>query len=224
MALIKICGVKTLEAGLAAAEAGADLIGLVFVPKSPRHIRPGDAVDLITDIKQGCYDASLTPPRFVGLFVDAGEQLLAEVAPFLSYFQLHGHEDPDRVSELGDEFGMEIIKALPVGGAEDVARAHAFASVADMILFDARPPKGADLTGGNGVAFDWSHLSAYKGEAPFLVAGGLTAENVGDAVAAARRSPGFAGVDVSSGVESAPGRKDAAAIRTFTAVARQALG
>ncbi|MEL6370608.1 MAG: phosphoribosylanthranilate isomerase [Pseudomonadota bacterium] len=224
MGLIKICGVRTTEAGLAAAEAGVDLIGFVFVPKSPRQIQAEVAADVVTDIKQGCYDGGLEPPRFVGLFVDPGETLLAETAPFLNFFQLHGHEDEARVEEIGTMFGLDVIKAIPVGEAGDFDGLSGFAEAADMLLFDARPPKGADLTGGNGVAFDWSLLSHYQEETPFLLAGGLTADNVSEAVTLSKVNKAFAGVDVSSGVESKPGHKDAALIKAFAKTARAAVG
>lgn len=224
MAIIKICGIRDVETGLAAARAGADLVGLVFVQKSARFVSPEDAPDLITDIKQAAYDEGLTPPRFVGLFVDPGERLLAEVAPYLAAIQLHGHETPERVHELGSEFALDMIKAIPVGAPDDVIGARAYDDVADMLLYDARPPRGADLTGGNGVAFDWSLLASHAAETPFLVAGGLNPDNVGTAIKAVQSIPGFSGVDVSSGVEAAPGKKDPALIEGFTRAARAAFG
>lgn len=215
MTLVKICGIKTVEHGLAAARAGVDMIGIVFVPKSPRALSPEQASNLVTDIKHACYDEGFAMPDVVGLFVDAGEKLLAETAPFVTAFQLHGHEDPERVAELADDFGQDLIKAIPVGDKVDWARVGEFAEVSDMLLFDAQPPRGADLTGGNGVAFDWSLLSNYGGATSFLLAGGLSPENVEDAIASARRHTAFAGVDVSSGVEASPGQKDSALIVDF---------
>lgn len=219
--LIKICGVKTIEAALAAAEA--DFIGFVFFTKSPRAISPEAAEEIVAAVKNACYDGGAEPPHFVGLFVDAGEKLLAETAPFLSHFQFHGREDPERVAEIGAEFGVEMIKALPVAGAEDVAAAAEFEEAADMLIFDARPPNGAERPGGHGEAFDWTLLQHYAGAAPFLVAGGIDEANVAAAIAAAKTRETFAGVDVSSGVERAPGIKDAAKIAAFIKAARGAM-
>ncbi len=224
MALVKICGVRNVDEGVAAARAGAELLGLVFVQRSPRHLRPGAAADLVADIKQTCFDEGYDVPRFVGLFVDPGEKQLSEVAPLLSYFQFHGTEDPARVLEMGDEFGMETIKAIGVSSSSDLQGLEEMADAADLLLFDAKPPSGADLPGGNGVAFDWSILKSYALETPFLVAGGLTADNVSDAVRAGADCPAFHGVDASSGLESAPGVKDPAKIDAFVKAVKSAAG
>jgi phosphoribosylanthranilate isomerase len=221
--LIKICGVTDVDSALAAAEAGADLLGFVFFHKSPRAIAPEAAEEIVTEVKRTCYDKGIEPPHFVGLFVDAGEKQLAETAPFLTHFQFHGREDAGRVAEIGAEFAMEMIKALPIAGPEDLAAAAAFEEAADMLLLDARPPAGAERPGGHGAAFDWSVLQHYSGATPFLLAGGLEAGNVAAAIAAARASGAFAGVDVSSGVETRPGVKDAEKIKAFIAAARGAL-
>lgn len=220
--LIKICGVKTVDAALAAAEAGADFIGFVFFNKSPRAISPEAAEEVVIEVKNACYDRGAEPPQFVGLFVDAGEKLLAETAPFLSHFQFHGREDAERVAEIGAEFGIEIIKALPISSAEDFGVAKQFEEAADILLFDARPPSGADRPGGHGAAFDWSLVSHYEGATPFLLAGGLDAGNVAAAIKAASVAPSFAGVDVSSGVETSSGAKDVDKIAAFVAAAREA--
>lgn len=221
--LVKVCGVKTVDAALAATEAGADLIGFVFFHKSPRAIAPEAAEEIVTEIKRTCYDKGAEPPQFVGLFVDAGEKLLAEAAPFLTHFQFHGREDAERVAEIGAEFGIEMIKALAVSGADDLVAAAEFQDAADMLIFDARAANGAERPGGNGAAFDWRLLQHYAGATPFLVAGGLDAANVAAAIAAAKARDSFAGVDVSSGVESAPGVKDAAKIAAFIKAARAKL-
>lgn len=221
--LIKICGVKTVDHALAAAKSGADFIGFVFVPKSPRAIAPDDASDIITEVKRLSYDQGFALPKFCGLFVDAGEKLLSEAAPFLTHFQFHGHEDADRLNEIRSAFGHDIIKAVGVATLADLADADALAEAADLLLFDARPPKGAPLPGGNGAAFDWAALSHYRSQTPFLIAGGLTPENVGDAIAAGKSHTAFAGVDVSSGVETRPGDKDAARIEAFITKARAAF-
>ncbi|MBI1364425.1 MAG: phosphoribosylanthranilate isomerase [Alphaproteobacteria bacterium] len=221
--LIKICGVRSEEIGVEAASLGADLIGFVFFPKSPRYVAPEAAESIVTAVKRAADEEGFNPPHFVGLFVDAGEKALAEAAPFLSHFQFHGHEGPERCAAMSAEFGVEVIKALPVGAPGDLAAAADYAGAADMLLFDAPQPKNADRPGGNGVAFDWSALKDYAGETPFLVGGGLDAANVAQAIKAAGGSPAFAGVDVSSGVESAPGKKDAAAIAAFIKASRQAF-
>lgn len=219
--LVKICGLRDAETALAAARAGADFIGFVFVPKSPRYVAPDFANEIVLETKELCEDLGLGVPRFVGLFIDAGEKLLAEAAPFLTHFQFHGHEDAERIADVRAEFGVELIKALGVADAADLDAAGAFAEAADMLLFDARPPKGAVLPGGNGVAFDWSLLQRYQGETPFLLAGGLKPETVADAIRAMAGHTAFAGVDVSSGVETRPGEKDPQLITDFIRAARR---
>ncbi|MEM8937247.1 MAG: phosphoribosylanthranilate isomerase [Pseudomonadota bacterium] len=218
--LVKICGVTSFEAARAAALAGADYIGFVFFRKSPRFIPAEEAEDIVVELKQASFEGGFVMPQCVGLFVDAGESEISEAAPFLSAAQFHGHESPARCGELGQEFGIDVIKALPVSTADDLKNATAFAEDADLLLFDAKPPTGADRPGGHGAVFDWALLSAYEGETPFLVAGGLTPHNVADVVASQRAVAAFAGVDVSSGVESAPGVKDLAAIKAFVSAAK----
>ena len=221
--LIKICGVKTVGHALAASRAGADLVGFVFVAKSPRWIAPDAANDIVTEVKQLSYDEGFAFPKFCGLFVDAGEKLLGETAPFLSHFQFHGHEDAERINEIRSAFGLEVIKAVGVAEASDFAGVDALAGAADLLLFDARAPRGAILPGGNGEAFDWSLLKHYQGETPFLLAGGLTAKTVAKAVKAAKGHTAFGGVDVSSGVETAPGEKDEVMIGDFVKAAKAAF-
>jgi phosphoribosylanthranilate isomerase len=218
--LVKICGLKTPADAVAAARAGADFAGFVFVSKSPRHIAPDIAHEIVIETKQTCEDEGLAVPRFVGLFVDAGEKLFAETAPFLTHFQFHGHEDAERINDVRAEFGVEVIKAISVGAAADLDGIDALAEAADLLLFDARPPKGAALPGGNGVSFDWTLTRSYRGQTPFLLAGGLTPETVADAIRASAGHPAFAGVDVSSGVEVRPGEKDAALIAKFIRAAK----
>ncbi|MCB2098903.1 MAG: phosphoribosylanthranilate isomerase [Parvularculaceae bacterium] len=219
---VKICGVKTIDCAIAAARAGADMIGFVFVAKSPRAVATDLANDIVTEVKQRSYDEGFGVPKFCGLFVDAGEKLLGEAAPFLTHFQFHGHEDAERVDEIRSAFGLEIIKAVAVAEASDFDGLDALADAADMLLFDARPPKGAVLPGGNGKPFDWSLLKRYRGETPFLLAGGLTSETVAAAIAAAKGHTAFAGVDVSSGVEVRPGEKDEGLIEAFVKAAKAA--
>jgi phosphoribosylanthranilate isomerase len=221
--IVKICGVKTTGQARAAARAGADLIGFVFVSKSPRAILPDAANEIVTEIKQLSYEEGFAFPKFCGLFVDAGEKLLGEAAPFLSHFQFHGHEDAERINEIRREFGLEIIKAVGVADAPDFDGVEALAAAADLLIFDARQPKGAPLPGGNGAAFDWAILKHYRGETPFLLAGGLTPLTVAKAIVAAKSHAAFAGVDVSSGVEVRPGEKDEALIDAFIKAAKAAF-
>jgi len=217
---VKICGVRDLDTALAAARAGADYLGFVFFRKSPRFLSADAADDIIVDLKQISFDEGFALPALVGLFVDAGEKELSEVAPFLNHFQFHGHEDAERCAEMGAEFAVEIIKAVPVTDAGDVAAASEFQEAADTILFDAKPPPGAARPGGHGIEYDWSALRSYAGETPYLVAGGLMPDNIAAAVAAQQNAATFLGVDVSSGVESSPGKKDIDLIETFITKAK----
>lgn len=221
---IKICGLTSAADAIEAAILGATHLGLVFHPKSPRFIAAAAAEELAIELKEASFEDGFAMPALVGLFVDAAEKSIAEVAPFLTHLQLHGRETPERCRALRDDFGLDVIKSAAIGGTSDVAAAAAYTDAADYLLFDARPPKDANRPGGNGVAFNWSLLDAYDGGSPFFLAGGLTAETVAAAVAAARRNASFAGVDVSSGVEARPGVKDAVKLRRFIESARAALG
>ena len=212
---VKICGIKDSKTAVAAARAGADYLGFIFFRKSPRWISAEQAEDMTMALKEASFEEGFALPKLVGLFVDAGEKEIAEAAPFLTHFQFHGHESPERVEELGVEFAVDVIKAIPVGEKGDVALADEYAEAVDMLLFDAKPPPGAGRPGGHGIAYDWSMISAYQGATPYLLAGGLTPDNVADAVATQKKSGVFQGVDVSSGVESAPGVKDLAAVGAF---------
>ncbi len=209
---IKICGINTAAALDAALEARADYIGLVFFAKSPRYVSLTEAAALGT--------RTAGRAKIVGLFVDADADFIAEAASAarLDVIQMHGQETPETVARIRAALGLPVWKALSVASRDDVTRAQALAGAADLVLFDAKPPKGADLPGGLGLVFDWSLLSAHRGPLPWGLAGGLSPENVAEAV----RSTGAALVDVSSGVESAPGVKDAGRIRTFCFNARNA--
>lgn len=209
---IKICGIATAQALDAAIEARADYIGLVFFAKSPRNVALRDAAML--------GERAAGRSKVVGLFVDATDATIAEAAAAarLDVIQLHGTETPARVAGLRAQSGLPVWKALSVASRDDVAKAAGFAGAADLILFDAKAPKGADLPGGLGLVFDWDLLGGYRGETPWGLAGGLSPDNVAEAV----RRTGTRLVDVSSGVESAPGVKDADRIRTFCFNARNA--
>lgn len=219
---VKICGVRDLDAAIAAAEAGADYLGFVFFRKSPRFLTAEAAEEIVVELKQASFEDGFHLPKLVGLFVDAGEKELSEAAPFLTHFQFHGHESAERCEEMGVEFAVDIIKACPVSKAEDVGAASEFLDAADIVLFDAKPPPGAARPGGHGEAFDWAKLEKYTGETPFLVAGGLAPDNVAEAIAAQQKAAAFLGVDVSSGVESAPGEKDVDLVKAFISKAKGA--
>ncbi len=222
--VVKICGVDGVETALVAAEAGATHVGLVFFGPSPRNLSLESAPSIAAAVKK-------SGAASVALLVDPDPAFAADIvsAAEPGAVQFHGGERPEDLlafrARLGDE--IEIWKALPVSDAGDIERARDFAGVADRLLFDARPPKDADRPGGHGAAFDWSLLETCAGDTPWLLAGGLTPDNVAEAIAAVRSFRGFSGVDVSSGVEratGAPGQKDAAAIVEFVRAAREALG
>ena len=208
--LVKICGLSTRETLSAALEAGADMVGFVFFPPSPRHLSLDTARELARQVKQRATRVALT--------VDADDRTLEGIVAALApdILQLHGHETPGRVSEIKRKFGREVMKALPVERASDLATLPDYAAVADRILFDARPPKGATRPGGLGAVFDWQLLKDLDLKLPFMVSGGLHADNVAGAVRITRAG----GVDVSSGVERAPGIKDVEMIRAFIRAAR----
>jgi phosphoribosylanthranilate isomerase len=201
----KICGITTREALEAALAGGADYVGLVFFSRSPRHLEIAEARELAAHARGKA--------KIVALVVDPDDPTLREIINEVSpdYLQLHGLEVPERVAEIKQRFGRPVIKAIPVETSEDAESAHDFADVADLILFDAKPPRGARLPGGNGIAFDWQALETVSRDRPFMLSGGLTPETVADAI----RVTGAGAVDVSSGVESAPGVKDPELIRRF---------
>ena len=207
---VKICGLSSRETLDAALEAGADMVGFVFFPPSPRHLSLQTARELGTHVKQRAIKVALT--------VDADDATLEGIVAALQpdILQLHGHETVARLSEIKRRFGREVMKALPVERASDLASLSDYAGAADRILFDARPPKGATRPGGLGAVFDWHLLKNLDLNLPFMVSGGLHAGNVAEAI----RVTGAGGVDVSSGVERAPGIKDIEMIRDFIRAAR----
>jgi len=206
---VKICGLNTPEAVRAAVEAGADYAGFVFYGPSPRCVLPGAAASL----------AIMVPDQVVkvGLVVDADDTTLESIlrkVP-LDMLQLHGSETPRRVEEIKSNFGLKVMKAVPLSQASDLSRARVYESVADYLLFDAMPPKEANRPGGNALAFDWNLLGGEGWMVPWFLAGGLNADNLVEAV----KTSGAEAVDVSSGVESVPGVKDPEKIRAFLAKA-----
>lgn len=207
---VKICGLRTEADVLAVAEAGAAYAGFVFFAKSPRNVTVEQARGLALAAPIGLAKVALT--------VDADDATLdaiVEGVP-LDMLQLHGHETPDRVAAVRARYGLPVMKAVGVADEGDLAAVFDYSLVADQILIDAKPPKGAALPGGNGLSFDWRLVAQRRWLRPWMLAGGLTPDNVSEAI----RLTNARQVDVSSGVESAPGVKDAARIAAFVAAAR----
>ncbi len=214
MAQVKICGLKTAQAVEGAISAGADYIGLVHFAKSPRHLSLPEAARL----------AALARGRtkVVLLLVNPGAALVDEAARMVApdFIQLHGSESVEDVRAIRQRANIPVIKAIKVETAADVENARSFGEVADLILFDAKPPKGAALPGGNGIPFDWSLLTGFNTHKNYMLSGGLDPQTVGAALAATRAPI----VDVSSGVESSPGVKDLDRIRDFIQQAGRETG
>jgi phosphoribosylanthranilate isomerase len=207
---VKICGLSTAEGVGVAARHGASYVGFVFYPPSRRNITAELAAALCAVVPQGI--------TRVGLFVDAEDDVIAAVlakAP-LDLLQFHGRESPERVAATKRRFGKPVMKAIPVAAEGDLALAERYLGAADRLLFDAKPPKGANVPGGNGLVFDWELLGGRRWTLPWMLSGGLTAENLGKAVHITHA----AAVDVSSGVEHMPGVKDVEKIAAFLAQAR----
>ena len=208
---VKICGLAS-EAGVAAAvEGGAAYLGFVFYPPSPRAVSPMEAARLCADVPDEI--------ARVALFVDADDDAIAAVLDVLpiDILQLHGAETPERVAAIKARFDPKVMKTIAIAGSDDVGAVARYADAADLLLFDAKPPRRAGaLPGGNGLAFDWGLIAGHSWRRPWMLSGGLTAESLPEAV----RVSGAACVDVSSGVETRPGLKDPAKIRAFLAAAR----
>jgi phosphoribosylanthranilate isomerase len=210
---IKICGLSTHSSVAAAIEAGADMLGFIFFPKSPRYVTSTAAAALAEGARGRAVITAAT--------VDADDAMLSAIVDELNpdLLQLHGRETPKRVAELRATFGVPVMKAIGIAKHDDLAAVASY-SMADRILLDAKAPPDAKLPGGNGVPFDWRMLAGFSADTPLILSGGLDVENVGDAIRIARPW----GVDVSSGVETAPGIKDEAKIRAFIRAARLAAG
>lgn len=209
--IIKICGIKTSEMLNVAIDAGADIAGFVHFPKSPRHLDIDDIGILISEARGRIETAVLT--------VDPDNSVIAEIAMFdPEWLQLHGTESTSRVEDIRAEGGIPIIKALPIAAAEDVEVVAQYESIADRVLLDAKPPMKATRPGGLGQVFDWDLVKGLDPSIPFMLSGGLEPDNVADAIKTLKPF----GIDVSSGVESTPGVKDAEKIRAFIAHARKA--
>jgi len=211
---VKICGLNTPEALDAALDAGADLVGFVFFPPSPRNLGL-EAARVLGQRVQGRAGK-------VALTVDANDETLFDIVEALQpdMLQLHGKETPDRVVTVRTRFGLPVMKALPIAERADLSPIRLYAQVADRLLFDARPPKKATRPGGLGLRFDWMLLKGVRPGVPFMLSGGLDAGNVAEALEITHAP----GVDVSSGVERAPGVKDPAKIREFVRAAKGGEG
>lgn len=208
--LVKICGLSTRETLETALDAGADMVGFVFFPPSPRHVSLELGRDLGRQVKRRALKVALT--------VDADDATLDNIMDALSpdILQLHGKESVARLRDIKQRFGRPVMKAVPVATAVDLAVLPGYAEVADRILFDARAPKDATRPGGLGAAFDWHLLENLELKLPYMVSGGLDAHNIAEALRVTRAG----GVDVSSGVESASGVKDPEMIKAFIRAAR----
>jgi len=210
--LVKICGLNSPETLDVALDAGADMVGFVFFPPSPRHVG-FEAARVLGERVRG-------KALKVALSVDAGDEQLAEIIATLKpdLLQLHGCETPERVNAVRRRFGLPVMKALPIAERADLVRIRLYEQEVDRLLFDARAPREASRPGGLGRSFDWQLLRNLDSALPFMLSGGLDAGNVAEAL----RITGAPGVDVSSGIERAPGEKDADKIRAFIAAARAA--
>ncbi|MDG2340844.1 MAG: phosphoribosylanthranilate isomerase [Paracoccaceae bacterium] len=208
---VKICGLTTSDDLAAAVAAGARYVGFNFFPKSPRYVNVTQAASLASEVPLGVAK--------VVLVVDPTDALLDEITAIVAVdmIQLHGSETPERVTEIKNRYGLPVMKAFGIAGAEDLEKIDIYSAVADQLLIDAKAPKDADLPGGNGVTFDWRLLADRKyWTKPWMLAGGLTADNVAEAI----RLTGAKQVDLSSAVESSPGRKDAAKMTAFIKAAQ----
>lgn len=216
---IKICGLATEQTIDTAIEAGADMVGLVFHPKSPRFVSLDRAAELARHARGRI--------ETVALVVNADDDQLSAIRSTVNpdSWQFHGRETPERVRDVRAVWGLPVMKAIGIATAEDLPALGSYAGVADRLLLDAKPPQDAAYPGGHGQPFDWRVLSALPPHRPFMLSGGLTPDNVGEAIRLIRATGvNLQGVDVSSGVEAAPGIKDPARIMAFIAAVREAEG
>lgn len=209
---IKICGLKTGEAVDKAVFLGASHVGFIFFAKSPRNIEPSDAGRLADRVRGRA--------KIVAVTVNADNDTLDEIVDQLSpdILQLHGSESPERVLNVKAVYGLPVMKAFSVRDADDLKKVEPYIGIADRFLFDAKPPAGSELPGGNGVSFDWTLMHMLDGGVDYMLSGGLNKDNIAEAV----RLTGAPGIDVSSGVESAPGVKDLGLMEAFFEAAREA--
>lgn len=207
---VKICGLATVDDVRACADAGANYIGLVFFEKSPRNIIIPAARELALAAPLGLAKVALVVNPS-----DAELDAITATVP-LDMLQLHGRETPERVAEVKARYGLPVMKAVGIADGDDLPKLESYFGVADQILVDAKPPKGGELPGGNGLSFDWRLIAGRRWPCPWMLAGGLTPENVAEAV----KMTGAKQVDVSSGVEDAPGQKNAELIQKFVQSSR----
>lgn len=208
---LKICGLSTAQALTTARDGGASHLGFIFFEKSPRNVTPQEAAQLVAQAGD-CPAVAVT----VDASNDFLDDIVATMAPKI--LQLHGQESVERVAEVKARYGLPVIKCFSIKSAEDLAKVSLYENVADRLLLDAKPPKGSDLPGGNGVSFDWSLVETLQSRLPVWLSGGLNIENVASALEVVRSDKNaFTGLDVSSGVESAPGVKDITKLREFLA-------
>lgn len=209
---VKICGLKTPEAVETVLKNGASHIGFIFFPKSPRHVEPAQAAKLAT--------AARGKAKIVAVTVNADDAQLDEIVAVLQpdILQLHGNETPERVSQVKQRYGLPVMKAFSIRENSDFDVVAPYQGIADRFLFDAKAPKGSELPGGNGVSFDWNLLNARQDLGNYMLSGGLNAENINVALA---KTGSFA-IDISSGVESEPGKKDIKLIDAFFVAVREA--
>ena len=207
---VKICGLATVDDVRACADAGANYMGLVFFEKSPRNITLPAARELALAAPLGLAKVALVVNPS-----DAELDAITGTVP-LDMFQLHGRETPERVAEVKARYGLPVMKAVGIADGDDLPKLESYFGVADQILVDAKPPKGGELPGGNGLSFDWRLIAGRRWPCPWMLAGGLTPENVAEAV----KMTGAKQVDVSSGVEDAPGQKNAKLIQKFVQSSR----
>ena len=207
---VKICGLATVHDVRACADAGANYMGLVFFEKSPRNITIPAARELALAAPMGLAKVALVVNPS-----DAELDAITATVP-LDMLQLHGRETPERVAEVKARYGLPVMKAVGIADGDDLPKLESYFGVADQILVDAKPPKGGELPGGNGLSFDWRLIAGRRWPCPWMLAGGLTPENVAEAV----KMTGAKQVDVSSGVEDAPGQKNAELIQKFVQSSR----
>jgi phosphoribosylanthranilate isomerase len=209
---LKICGLKTPEVVSAVLDGGATHIGFIFFPKSPRHVGVEEAGRL--------RQAAKGRAQVVAVTVDADDEYLAQIVEHVrpDILQLHGQETPERVKILKERFGLPVIKAFAIRNFDDLEAITPYKGVADRFLFDAKPPKGSELPGGNGVSFDWDLLSKLDGDVDYMLSGGLNAGNIAQALV----RTGAQAIDVSSGVEAQAGEKDVRLINEFLQAVRDA--
>lgn len=216
---IKICGIKTHDTLTICADAGADMVGFMHFEKSPRHVELEQIRDLISRTKNLALGAKIPtkPIQSVVVLVDPSMEIIKKIVSFgPDFIQLHGHESPEFVENIIQRFEQKVMKVLSVGAAQDLAGAQDYLDIGASLLLDAKAPKGASRPGGLGQVFDWNILQALDGDVNFMLSGGLNPHNVGAAIAATQPH----GIDVSSGVESAPGQKDHEKIKQFIVNAR----